>query len=137
MKGRVHIDNREIDIIQTEAEDFGYFSTGTRLSDAVSCFFCRLRNYCIQVLIAIGHEQNIPSHTRYLSAAIEIDLSALANFVAKIAVNNFFKQERLFRPATVRPHEENRGLAASATKNESSLASNGEPERTCEITMPL
>jgi len=94
VKARVDIDNREIDIIQAETEDFECLSGGTRLSHAASCFFCRFRDGCVQVLTAIGHEQNIPSHTNHLSAAIEIDLSALANFSAKIAVKNLLQGKK-------------------------------------------
>jgi hypothetical protein len=60
----------------------------------------------------------------------EIDLSALANFSAKIAVKNFFKARKTDFSL---PHFNH--MKTFWAKNESSLANNGQPEGTCEIMM--
>ena len=76
----------EFDILEAEAEDFEGLAAATRLSDAASCFRCRFRDCCIQVLITIRHEQNVASHDKHLSIGECVDSSMLVNCRAEFVV---------------------------------------------------
>ena len=87
MKTRIDIHNRQIDVIQAKSEDLERILTATPVPDAMPCFSCRFCDYGVQ-LIVIGNKQDIRFHASMLNHAAEVRLSIIANFIAKIAVNN-------------------------------------------------